>query len=102
MTTSTAQAHPLDMLTGDEITRGVEVLRASGRVPDGALFASVVLHEPPKRDLAQWKPGDPVERRVRATIVPGPENRVVEAIVRPRDRSHRVVDRRSTTCGRRC
>jgi primary-amine oxidase len=75
------RTHPLDMLTGDEITRGVEVLRASGRVPDGALFASIVLHEPPKADLAQWKPGDPMTRRVRATIVPGPENRVVEAIV---------------------
>src|SRR3954454_9299203 len=80
-TTSISLAHPLDMLTGDEITHGVEVLRASGRVPEGALFAGVVWPEPAKGDLARWKPGDPVERRVRATLVPGPENRVVEAIV---------------------
>ena len=40
-----------------------------------------MLHEPHKDVLAQWKPGDPVERRVRAMIVPGPENRVVEAVV---------------------
>ena len=39
-------AHPLDMLTGDEITRAVEILRATGRVGDEALFAHVVLHEP--------------------------------------------------------
>ena len=57
--------HPLEMLTGDEVKRAVAVLRDSGRVPDGALFASIVLHEPVKDVLAQWKPGDPVERRVR-------------------------------------
>jgi primary-amine oxidase len=73
--------HPLAMLTGDEITRAVELLRASGRIADGALFASIVLHEPAKAELAQWKAGDPVERRIRAVIVPGPENRVVESIV---------------------
>jgi primary-amine oxidase len=69
------------MLTGDEITSAVHVLRASGRVGDGALFASIVLHEPAKSELAEWKLGDPVARRLRAVIVPGPENRVVEAIV---------------------
>ena len=74
-------AHPLSMLTGEEVKRAVEVLRGSGKVGDDALFASIVLHEPPKDVLAQWRPGDPVERRLRATIVPGPECHVVEAIV---------------------
>ena len=73
--------HPLEMLTGDEVKRAVAVLRDSGRLPEGALFASVVLHEPVKDVLAQWKPGDPVERRLRCVIVPGPECGVVEAIV---------------------
>ncbi len=73
--------HPLDMLTGDEIVTAADLVRASGRAPEGALFASVVLHEPDKETLASWKAGDPVDRRVRATIVPGPENRVIEAIV---------------------
>ena len=80
-TESRASTHPLEMLTGDEVKRAVEILRDSGRLPDGALFASIVLHEPDKDVLAQWKPGDPVERRVRAVIVPGPECGVVEAIV---------------------
>src|SRR5207253_1387270 len=44
MTTSTTTRHPLDMLTGDEITRAVEVLRDSGRLGESALFASIVLH----------------------------------------------------------
>ena len=52
-------AHPLEMLTGEEIKAAVKVLRESGRVPDGALFAHIVLHEPHKDELARWKTGDP-------------------------------------------
>jgi primary-amine oxidase len=74
-------AHPLDMLTGDEIRRAVEVLRATGRVVDGALFAHVVLREPTKDELALWKPGDTIDREVLAVIVPGPGLTLVEAVV---------------------
>jgi primary-amine oxidase len=74
-------AHPLDMLTADEITRAVEVLRATGRVGDGALFAHVVLREPAKDELARWKAGDPIDREVRVQIVPGPRLTLVEAVV---------------------
>jgi primary-amine oxidase len=74
-------AHPLAMLTAVEVTRAVEVLRATGDVPDGALFAHVVLHEPAKEELARWKPGDPIDRQVRALIVPDPGLTLIEAIV---------------------
>ncbi len=73
--------HPLEMLTSDEVARAVEVLRASRRIGDDALFASIVLHEPSKEALRSWKAGDPVERRVRAVIVPDAGCRVVEAVV---------------------
>jgi primary-amine oxidase len=76
-------SHPLDMLRAEEIDRAREVLRASGRVAPSALFAHVVLHEPAKDELDRWR-GDqrePVERRVRALIVPGPELDMVEAVV---------------------
>src|SRR5262245_38935016 len=76
-----AAAHPLEERTGEEIGRAAELLRASGRVPEGALFASIVLHEPEKDAVAQWKSGDPVDREVRVVIVPGPENQVIEAVV---------------------
>ena len=46
------------MLTGDEIKRAVDVLRASVRLGEGALFASIVLHEPHKETaFRQWKSG---------------------------------------------
>src|SRR4051794_19070814 len=74
-------AHPLEMLTGDEITRAVEILHASGRIPEAALFAHVVLHEPDKEELAHWKAGDPVERRVRVVVVPDAGMDIHEVIV---------------------
>jgi primary-amine oxidase len=40
-----------------------------------------VLHEPAKDALALWKAGDPVDRELRALVVPGPELLMFEAIV---------------------
>jgi len=74
-------SHPLEMLTGDEIKRAVEIVRASGRVPEGALFAHIVLHEPHKDEIESWAPGEPVERRVRLVIVPGPGMLLNEVVV---------------------
>jgi primary-amine oxidase len=78
-----ADAHPLDMLRDDEIERAREVILADGRLDgDGsALFAHMVLDEPVKDELARWSPGDPVDRRVRALLVPGPELDLVEVVV---------------------
>jgi primary-amine oxidase len=73
--------HPLDMLRAEEIDRAREAIHASGRVGDSALFAHIVLHEPTKDGLARWSEGEPVDRRVRALIVPGPELDMVEAVV---------------------
>ncbi|HEV2368854.1 MAG TPA: hypothetical protein VGR90_03205, partial [Acidimicrobiales bacterium] len=74
-------AHPLDMLTGTEIVQAVAVLRDSGQLPEGALLASAVLDEPDKAELAGWKPGDAVPRRVRAAVVTGPALGVTEVVV---------------------
>jgi primary-amine oxidase len=74
-------AHPLDTLTADEITRAAEVLRATGRVGERALFAHVVLREPAKKALADWKSGDAIDREVRAVIVPGPGLTLIDAVV---------------------
>jgi primary-amine oxidase len=73
--------HPLDMLNGPEIERAVALVRGTGRVPDSALFAHVVLDEPSKPELARWKAGDPLDRRVRVLVVPGPDLALLEVVV---------------------
>ena len=73
--------HPLSMLTAAEVERAAAICRATGKVPEGALFAHLVLAEPDKVVLAGWSPGDPIDRCVRAQIVPGPELALIEALV---------------------
>jgi primary-amine oxidase len=78
---STNTIHPLDMLTGEEITRAAEILRESGRVPEGAVFVHVVLHEPTKDSLTAFRAGDVVDREVSVQLVAGPGLEVLEALV---------------------
>jgi primary-amine oxidase len=73
--------HPLSMLTPDEVVRATEILRAEGHLTESTLIAHIVLDEPVKAALAEWAPGQPVERQVRALLVPGPGCGVLETIV---------------------
>ena len=73
--------HPLDPITADEITAAVTLVKADGRLSDRARFARVVLEEPAKDVIDAFAPGDPVDRRVRLTVVPGPGLGVVEVVV---------------------
>jgi primary-amine oxidase len=80
-TTPTAAAHPLDLLTGGEITRAVEIVRADARFPDDSVFAHVRLHEPAKDVVAAHRPGAPVDRHVEALVVPREGLEPIEVIV---------------------
>jgi primary-amine oxidase len=80
-TTPTAAAHPLDLLTGDEITRAVEIVRADARFPDDSVFAHVRLHEPAKDVVAAHRPGAPVDRHVEALVVPREGLEPIEVVV---------------------
>jgi primary-amine oxidase len=77
----TATPHPLAMVTGEEITQAVALVRERGGFGDDARIVHAVLHEPSKAALAAWKAGDPVDREVRVLVVPGPELDMVEAVV---------------------
>lgn len=59
----------------------VAAVRADARMTADARFATVSLDDPTKQTLADHRPGDEVERRVRVVIVPGPESTVIEATV---------------------
>jgi len=74
-------AHPLEPLSGAEIATATAVLRDTGRLSDAARFAYFGLDEPPKEAVTGFAPGDPVDRRVRVVLVPGPAADVVEAVV---------------------
>jgi primary-amine oxidase len=74
-------AHPLEALAAAEIETAAAILREDERVTDAARFAYFGLEEPPKDVVATFDAGDPVERRVRVVIVPGPAVDVIEAVV---------------------
>jgi primary-amine oxidase len=86
--------HPLAMLTAAEVTAARAVLADAGELPDGALVAHVVVDEPTKDVLAAWSPGDPVPRRVRVLVVPGPELTMVELLVDLAASPPAIVERR--------
>ena len=74
-------AHPLDPLTGSEIERTVELLRASGAVGQTYRFASITLAEPPKADIIRWRSGDPVSRSSLSVFWDRQDNITREALV---------------------
>jgi primary-amine oxidase len=80
-TTPTAAAHPLDLLTGDEITCAVEIVRADARFAEDSVFAHVRLHEPPKDVVIAHRPGGPVDRQVEALVVPREGLEPIEVVV---------------------
>jgi primary-amine oxidase len=63
------------MITGDEITRAVEIVRADARYPADSVFAHVRLHEPAKDETA------PFHRRIEALVVPRAGLEAIEAVV---------------------
>jgi primary-amine oxidase len=59
---ATGTAHPLDPLSAEEISAATAIIRATGDVPGTARFVSVERKEPSKRALADFTPGQPIER----------------------------------------
>ncbi|MFN3649767.1 MAG: primary-amine oxidase [Armatimonadota bacterium] len=74
-------AHPLDPLTAGEIREAFRVLKADPRVPKGAFFPTLLLQEPPKEAVLDWREGRPLLRRAYAEIFDRPGNRAFEAVV---------------------
>ncbi len=75
----TEPTHPLDPLTAAEIATAVSAVKASGRLAEGALFATVVLQEPPKEAVLAFGPGDPLQRQAFIVVFDRQSNRTSEA-----------------------
>ncbi|WP_030622843.1 primary-amine oxidase [Streptomyces sclerotialus] len=84
MATAAAPAearHPLDPLTAHEITTAREVLLASGRASETTRFPLVLLDEPDRHAVTAHRPGDPVVRRLRVTLLEPATGAAAEALV---------------------
>jgi primary-amine oxidase len=74
-----APTHPLDALTAAEIDRTVALLRSARRVTDETRYPTISLVENAKAAVLAWRPGQPFERRARATFIE--KRRLFEATV---------------------
>ncbi|MFV0316789.1 MAG: primary-amine oxidase [Microthrixaceae bacterium] len=83
--------HPLSLLTAEEVTTAREVLDEAGELPEGASVVHINLAEPTKEKLAAWSPGDPLDRRLDALVVPGPELTMVRFVISVTERS--IIER---------
>ncbi len=54
--------HPLDPLSGEEISQTVDILRTAGHINDSSRFPIITLQEPVKADVLAWKPGMKMRR----------------------------------------
>src|SRR5581483_4426371 len=76
-----AEPHPLDPLDEKEITSAVEILKSEKKRGEGVLFPVLALHEPPKKDVLAWQPGQPIRRQANACVLDREANRAFEAII---------------------
>jgi primary-amine oxidase len=65
----TGTSHPLARLTTAEIHTARAVLDKAGLLHPATRIAYLGLEEPAKRDVLAFRPGDPVERRVRVFLL---------------------------------
>ena len=80
--TATTLVHPLEPLTGEEISATSALLREAGHVGDGARFVSIVLHEPPKADVLAFEDdGAPVPREADVVVLDRADGRAYEGRV---------------------
>src|SRR5260370_12023895 len=87
MRAESTTSYPLDPLGKDEIAATVEILKAENKVRlDDTRFPIIVLHEPPKREVLNFKPGDAMRREAFAVALDRSGNKTYEAIVDLRDK----------------
>jgi primary-amine oxidase len=79
---TTTLVHPLEPLTGEEISAASGLLREAGHVGEAARFVSIVLHEPPKADVHAFEAdGAPVPREAEVVVLDRADGRAYEGTV---------------------
>lgn len=62
-------SHPLDRLSAAEILAARTLLQRTGLTTPTTRFAYLALEEPAKAEVLAFRPGDPMDRRVRALLL---------------------------------
>ena len=73
--------HPLDPLSGSEISAAVAVLRAAGRLSDVSRVVSVTLHEPPRESVLCREDAAPFGRSAEVVVIEPGEHLTYEALI---------------------
>jgi primary-amine oxidase len=76
---NTPPQHPLEALKTHEYWLVYDVLRDSGKMQEGTVTHSVLLHEPAKDKVLAWKPGDAIFRE--ADVILLHKGVTIEALV---------------------
>jgi primary-amine oxidase len=74
-------AHPLDPLSKEEIAAVVATLKAESKATQSSRFFTLVLHEPPKAEVLNFKPGAAFRREAFVVVFERAANRTYEAVV---------------------
>jgi primary-amine oxidase len=73
--------HPLDPLSGAEITAAVRALKGYPAFPKEGLFPVFSLREPAKEEVLHYTPGQPFAREAFAVVLDRTANRTFEAVI---------------------
>ncbi|PKG24731.1 primary-amine oxidase [Niallia nealsonii] len=73
--------HPLEPLTASEITKAVTIMKREKELNDTVKFVQVVLYEPDKELVSNFKEGDSIDREAFIILLDSAENKTYEAIV---------------------
>src|SRR6185295_1108668 len=77
----TSVAHPLALVTQEEIAAAAALVRADPRFPEGAVFAHLRLREPHKDAVLGYTSGTPFDRQIEAIVVPPGQLVAYEVVV---------------------
>ncbi|KQZ24314.1 primary-amine oxidase [Microbacterium sp. Root553] len=73
--------HPLDPLTGEEIAAARAVLDSAGLLGETVRVPMLLPDEPTTQELAAWRPGAPIDRRIDATLLDTATGIATEVVV---------------------
>ncbi|MBZ5750561.1 primary-amine oxidase [Metabacillus rhizolycopersici] len=81
ITENTKVTHPLEPLSGREITEAVKILREKKNPSANVRFAQVLLNEPNKEVVINFNEGDPIEREAFIILLEPDTNETFETVV---------------------